>query len=208
MQLPRGAKQGLATGALGLVVLVGFFIWSLVAYRSVHQPLSLVPGRVRQDFKVNVNADYIIGIEVERKLPNETIDCLLGVDYFEPKGTCANTPSVLDVSWKLTSDGVPINTMSYAKMPLGAWSNSTIEAELASFKGQRGRRYALEFDIAQDGRQLTITNPMLVVHVDDWDYEDIVFSRSIAAVAFAVCAIIVGLKKYSLAMKVPATTHH
>jgi hypothetical protein len=209
MQISRTAKQGLATAVLGVVAPLGLFVWSTMAYRSVHQPILLVPGRVQQDFNVNFNATYVIGIEAERKLPSPTLDRLLGVADFEPKGSCSYTPSVLSVSWILKSDGTLINTSSYAKTPVGAWSKNSIKADLAWFKGQRGKQYTLDLDIAQDGTQLAVTKPMLDVEVDNWDYQDILFPWSIGSVAFAICLVYVGGKKYLVAtkgsQKLPAT---
>jgi hypothetical protein len=193
VSIPRNAKQGLAMIVLGIAVPVVFFIWSTVGYRVVYRPISLRPGHVKQTFKVNFNVSYVIGIEVERKLPNPTLDCLLGTSDFQPKGTCVDTPSVLDLRWTLSADGSPVDYGSAAKMVGGGWTAKTIEKGFISFKGERGKTYTLEMNIVKDGSKLDVTKPMLVVAIDDWDYEDMIFLPSIASLVFGVCAIVVGV---------------
>jgi hypothetical protein len=134
-----------------------------------------------------------MGIEAERKLPYETLTCLLGVeDSYTPVGQCKDIPSVLNFSWKLTRDGQCVLTGSSAKIVGGAYSDATIASEFASFEGKRGERYMLDMDFLQDGSKLSVTHPKLRIGVDGFTYEDLAVLDLMSFAFAAVCFLVGG----------------
>ena len=77
--------------------------------RPVNIPISMDIGHTRTpEFKLNMNAPYMIEIEVQKeKIPFDTLNCLLGT-AMAPMSTnlreCPDRPSVVKASWVLTSD--------------------------------------------------------------------------------------------------------
>jgi hypothetical protein len=131
-------------------------------------------------------------IEAERKLPYETLQCLLGVeDSYTPVGQCKDIPPALNFSWRLTRDGQTVSSGSSAKIVGGAYSDATIATEFASFEGKRGEQYTLDMDFPQDGSKLSITHPKLHIGVDAFTSEDLMV-LDLMSFAFAVVCCLIG----------------
>jgi len=193
VQLPRIAKIGLAIAVVGILAPITLSVWhATIHFVPVYRTIALAPGHLRQPFTLNFSGFYVMEIEVERKLPHETLQCLLGVeDSYTPAGQCRDIPPVLNFSWKLTRDGQTILTGSSAKIVGGAYSDATVASELASFEGKRGQRYTLDMDFLQDGSKLSVANPKLRIGVDGLTYEDfMVFD--LMSLAFAVICCLIG----------------
>jgi len=138
-------------------------------------------------------------IEVERKLPHETLQCLLGIRDYVPEGQCKDIAPVLQFSWKLARDGQTIQTGSSDKIVGGSYTNDSIASEFASFQGKRGQQYTLDLDFLQDGSKLSVANPKLRIGVDGMTYEDfIVFD--LMSLAFAVICVLVGGVLFALSL--------
>jgi hypothetical protein len=94
MPLSRTKLVGFAfvAGAIGL-----YGIWAIwLATRTdrpIDVPLSLAIGQIRtREFKVNLNAIYIIEIEVQKKIPFDTLNCLLGLGMSSASFGIAGVP--------------------------------------------------------------------------------------------------------------------
>ena len=65
----------------------------------VNIPISMGVGHVRtREFELNLNAPYAIDIEVQKAIPFDTLNCLLGMAKAESSTElekCRNLPSVL-----------------------------------------------------------------------------------------------------------------
>ncbi len=159
----------------------------------VLKPISLSVGHIRQPFTVNFTGTYTVRIEVERKLPFETLQCLMGVGVRErlPEGQCKNIPAVLSASWTLTDSGQIIKAGTSATADGGAYANDSIADELGWFEGKRGHHYVLDMDILQDGSALTITNPKLRVGIDEAVYEGFML-EDVVVFGWAVLACVIG----------------
>lgn len=127
-------------------------------------------GRVRsREFKVNLSESYRIEIEVEKKIPFDTLNCLLGMHMGQTStkiGDCPNRPSVVKAAWSLASKGQVVASGSSDDYRSGIWANDTISRELGHFEGQSGHGYVLDVNILADGSVLAAGNPQLVVEVD------------------------------------------
>jgi hypothetical protein len=103
MPSSRTKTVGLACVGMGIAV---YGIWALwLSSRTNHPvdvPISMVPGHVRtREFKTNLNAPFTIDIEVQKTIPFDTLNCLLGISM----GTmttalqeCPDRPSVVKAS--------------------------------------------------------------------------------------------------------------
>jgi hypothetical protein len=141
----------------------------------VNMPISMSIGRVQTPFfKLNRDAPYDIEIEVQKKIPFDVLNCLLGT-AMAPTSTelteCPNQPSVVKIAWVLESEGQIVSTGSTDTYRRGAWGNYSVARELGYFQGKKGQRYVLNLEVLTDGTALLPGNPRLKVGVDPSVYE-------------------------------------
>ena len=168
-------------GVIFLVVGIGAYgtwvLWLTTrTLRPVNIPVSMAIGHVRtREFKLNLSAPYTIQIEVQKTIPFDTLNCLLGMAMPRSSSTalgeCPDRPSVVKASWVLTSDGQTVARGSSDDDRLGGWMNDSISRELGSFQGQRGRGYVLDVSVLADGSALDLGKPRLTVDVAATLYE-------------------------------------
>jgi hypothetical protein len=190
MRMTRSTKIGLTIIGAGLLPIIVFSIWSTTLnVVPIEKPISLSVGHVRQSFTLNFTARYTMNIEVERKLPYETLRCLLGVHDYSPEGQCRNIPAVLRFEWTLAQDGKIVQAGSSASDIGGYTTTTTVGNHFASFEGKQGH-YTLDMDILQDGSALSVANPKLRIGVVESVYEMLFVNELIYFVwAFLGCAI-------------------
>lgn len=177
MRLSGTKLAGLALVASGVAL---FGIWAVwLAVRTDHPvdvPISMAVGHVRsREFKVNLNALYIIEIEVQKKIPFDTLNCLLGLGTSSTSSAlqeCPDRPSVVKASWTLTSGGQTVANGSSDDDREGDWGNDSISRILGSFHSKDGGRYVLDLNVLADGSSLALGNPRLKVRVHPMFYED------------------------------------
>src|ERR1700722_10850446 len=168
MSFPRKKQMGFTFVAVGISLYGAWILWLLTrTERPVNVPIPMTIGHVRtREFKLNLNAPYTIQIEVQKTIPFETLNCLLGTSM-APTSTdlqdCPNIPSVVKAAWILTSEGQVVAKGSSDDYRSGAWMNDSISRELGHFQSQRGRRYVLDVDVVEDGSSLAPGNPRLKV---------------------------------------------
>jgi hypothetical protein len=214
MPSSRTKTAGVAFASVGVAV---FSIWTLwLSTRTNHPvdvPISMSTGHVRtSEFKTNLSALYTIEIQVEKKIPFETLNCLLGTAMPSPTssalGECPDRPSVLKASWKLTSNGQIVASGSSDDERLGSWSNDSISRILGTFRSQSGQRYVLDVAVLADGSALALGNPRLKVEVHPMFYEDvmvggaILFFLSFALVVIGAILLVISFIKNRGARKV------
>ena len=178
MSLSRYSNVGVWFLLAGLLPVLILSLWRATLNTiPVLKPISLSVGQITQPFMVNFTGTYTVRIEAERKLPFETLQCLLGLGVQErlPEGQCNNIPAVLNASWTLTESGQIIKAGTSATADGGAYANDSIANELGWFEGKRGHHYVLEMNILQDGSALAVTNPKLRVGIDEGVYEGFMF---------------------------------
>jgi len=133
-----------------LLVLVGigtygvWILWRLTrADQPVDVPISMAVGHIRaREFRINQNAPYTIGIEVQKTIPFDTLNCLLGMAMGRSSTAlqeCPDTPSVVKASWVLTSSGYIVARGSSDDYRSGAWMNGSISRELGHFQSTADR---------------------------------------------------------------------
>jgi hypothetical protein len=171
----RLARTGIILVFLGVTVYGIWLLWLATRTKiPVAIPMSMAIGHVRTpEFRVNLSALFNIEIEVQKSIPFDRLNCLLGMDLLGPRssarplGECPDQPSVVKASWVLTSDGITVASGSTDDGPrLGSWRNDSITRQLGAFQSQSGRRYVVDVDVLADGSALRQGNPQLKVEVD------------------------------------------
>jgi hypothetical protein len=133
--------------------------WTPVSF-----PIDLRPGISRSPaFSIDLSSDYLIELEVERKLPFEQINCLLGVSPL-PNGNCVGIESPVDLRWVVSSLGRKIAEGSSEQEHGGAWSTS-ISRTIGRFRGDKGQEYRVQVESLKDASVLTSSNPRITVGV-------------------------------------------
>jgi hypothetical protein len=162
------------TGLIGFIlVLVGVsaygtsVLWLKTRTMDpVNIPILMTVGHVRtREFKLNVDMPYAIDIEVQKTIPVETLNCLLGTRVVEG-GTfedCPDRPPVVKASWSLTSDGQTVAKGSSDDYRSADWMRDYISREIGNFQGQSGRLYVLDVNVIVDGNALALGKPRLKV---------------------------------------------
>ncbi len=195
MPLSRTKLVGLIFLCVGIGVYGSWVLWLATrTERPVNIPISMAVGHVRtREFKLNMSAPYTIEVEVQKKIPFDTLNCLLGMTM-APRSTalqeCPDRPSVVKASWVLASDGHVVAHGSSDDYRSGAWANGSISRELGHFQGQSGRRYVLDVDVLADGSSLTPGNPRLKVEVHPEVYEGNMVWSAILFLAMGVMVLV------------------
>lgn len=192
MRITRTVGIGVIVIVAGLALYGGRFLWSQTrTWVPIRMPISLNGGHVRtREFKVNFKALYLVEVEVEKKIPYETLNCLLGVEDIYPD-KCKNIPSVVNVSWVLSSRGTVVALGSSLDSKGGSWTKDTIARQIGSFQSENGRQYTLDVDVLADGSSLTEGNPRLKVEVHPMYYESVAFA-DIRFLLVTVVLIVIG----------------
>jgi hypothetical protein len=176
MPSSRMKQAGVLFVFVGVSVYGTWILWlSTRADHPVDVPISMTVGHIRtREFRINQNAPYTVDIEVEKTIPFETLNCLLGITMARTSTAleeCPDRPSVVKASWQLTSGGQIVAQGSSDEYRSGAWMNGSISRELGHFESQSGRRYVLDVDVLADGSALAPGNPRLKVEVRPEVYE-------------------------------------
>jgi|HubBroStandDraft_2_1064218.scaffolds.fasta_scaffold193379_2 hypothetical protein len=186
---------GLILIGLAVAVYAAWGVW--LATRTevpVSLPITMAIGHIRTpEFKVNLNTTYLIEIEVQKKIPFDTLNCLLGLGMSDTSSAlqeCPDKPSVLNASWKLTSNGQMVARGSSDDERFGDWGSDSISRQLGRFQSQSGRRYVLDVDVLADGSALAPGNPRLKVQVHPGVYEDDAVWSAILLLVVGVLALI------------------
>ena len=131
--------------------------------RPVDMPVPMSTGHIRtSQFPINLEAVYLIEISADKnRIPAETLHCLLGYKFLD--SDCANTPSVVQASWVLSSNGQVVARGSTDGPGGGAVTNDAIARAIRFFDGEKGCCYDLDVDILGDGSKLAAGNPRLRV---------------------------------------------
>jgi len=202
----RTGRVGAALVFLGVTSYGVWMFWLLTRTEApVDTPMSMGVGHARTpEFKINLSATYVIDIEVEKKIPFEVLNCLLGTSMAATSTTfqeCPDRPSVVKASWVLTSEGHVEAHGSSEDYRSAGWRNDSISREIGSFHAQSGRRYVLDVDVLADGSALRPGNPRLKVRVDPMVveghavFDGILLLASGALVLIGIAGIIVSIGK-------------
>ncbi|MGA9721731.1 MAG: hypothetical protein WBQ86_04700 [Candidatus Binatus sp.] len=172
MRLSKTKLAGLIFICAGIGAFGTWVLWlETRTMVPVNIPISMVVGRVRtREFKLNMDAPYGFEIEVQKRIPAETLNCLLGTRVVGSSGTfedCPDRPPVVKASWLLTSGGRTVAKGSSDDYRSGDWMEDSISRELGHFQSQSGRRYVLDVNVLADGSALALGKPRLKVEAQN-----------------------------------------
>ena len=103
-------------------------------------PISLHSGRILSpEFAISATTGYRVLIEMNRSLPFQRMECLLGLELWDSPTKCRDIPEIDDLVWTVTSEGLTIAKGLSRDQKAGTYSN-TISKILGSFEAQSGKK--------------------------------------------------------------------
>lgn len=146
---------------LGSSLVIGYWYkWEPVSFA-----IDLRPGITTRSplFSINLTTNYLIELEVERNLPFEQLNCLLGLDEILGLAKCQTTPSPVDLKWSVVSpSGESVAQGISGHEHRGAWG-PTISRIIGEFRGEKGNEYLIQVESLKDASVLAPTNPRVTV---------------------------------------------
>ena len=153
-------------------------------WRVVTLPLDLKPGTIQSpEFRVDQTTRYLIELEVDRNIPFDELNCLLGQSL--PRKPCSVMP-VVDIQWTLMT-GAKTIASGASRNESGGGYGPTITKTLGRFDGSPRIPYILQLTSLIDGSKLAAANPRIVVQVHPMDYKGhFVIAQIMAMLAMGV----------------------
>lgn len=179
-----GAAAALLSGSL---LIANWYSWEPSSF-----PIDLRAGIHSQSpsFRTDLTTTYLIELEVERNIPFEELNCLLGVDPGLPDN-CRATPSPVDIKWSVFSTGKLVAKGVSKDQHDGAWG-ATISRTIGSFQGNKGYEYLVQIESVKDASILAPAKPHITIRVHPIESKGhFVFAQLLVWVASIVA--IVGL---------------
>lgn len=162
---------------IGFLVVAGVLFASAYVIVNRHNweplrsPVSLSEGRRGPfSFGADLDTDYLISIDIERKIESQKLDCMLGMSIFPER--CRGLPSLISISWRVTSDGTMIAEGNSSNYKGGGWG-PTVGRQIGSFRASKGSSYTLDLVVNKDAGSLSVANPKIVVAVHPAEYKGI-----------------------------------
>ena len=168
--MPIRDAKGLRWPALILGAALAIFASALVVsnwyqWRILALPVDLKLGVTRSaEFRVDQNVNYLVELEVERNIPFDELNCMIG----ESRKPCSVKP--VDIHWRLLNGPKEMAAGSSGNQTGGGYG-TTITKTLGRFEGSPRTPYTLEVISFVDGSALAPANPRIVVQVHPMDYK-------------------------------------
>jgi hypothetical protein len=190
-------KAGLALFVLGLAIYGG---WSWWLRTRNFVPVNVTLGsfdrpHITTQFQPNFDGLYFIEIEAQKRMPLDTLHCLMGVEADATR--CRDAGSAIDASWTVASDGQEIahgdSSASHSLPP----ESETVTRVIGEFPGRAGDNYELKVRFTKDLGTLAAAHPQLKVTVADIARTDLqsagvlVFSMAFICFLFGVVLLVV-----------------
>lgn len=133
-------------------------------YSVVDVPISLAVGTVRTPEFLVVKHWYWILVQVEKSLPFEKMNCMMGV-YSSPLDLkdCSSDDPLLRAEWVVRDGDAIVWAGSSKTTGDGMWEEKHIYKFLGGFPAQNGKKYVVEVKFTRDGTPLNVANPRLIV---------------------------------------------
>jgi len=152
-----------------LVLGVSFMVVNWAWYRTrtwsvVDKRLDLrIGSNHTQEFKVNINENFLIMLEVDRDLPPNIAEHVLGLgDLVSADRTDLHG---FRMRWALLKNGSVIKKGLSDGNGEGYWSRRTGRV-LGFFPAEKGQNYRIDWEVLDDGSELNSYHPSLKVQVD------------------------------------------
>ena len=107
MHLTKLTWIGLVCLAVASTTFGAWFLWLQTRIdKPVDVPVLLTIGRVHiPEFRINLSGPYEISVEAKKRIPFDTLNCLLGMS--PPPQKC-DQQAIVQATWAVTSNGVVI----------------------------------------------------------------------------------------------------
>src|ERR1051326_8659341 len=187
---------GLCIGFLvvgGVLFTAAYIIANRYSWESLRSPVSLTEGRRGPfSFCTDLDTNYLISIDVERKIEFEKLGCMRGMSTFpEP---CHGLPSLIDISWRVTGNGKTAGEGNSSNYKGGGWG-PTVQRQIGSFRASKGSAYTLDLIVNKDAGSLNVASPKIVVAVHPAEYKgNVVIAQLIGmgAILFGLIGLVLG----------------
>ena len=162
-------RLGIISGMLGALFLVpcasaGSHKEHPYRHSDVDMPVSLAAETVQTpEFSV-ASHWYWIMIQVEKPLPFQQMECMMGVTsgQLDSKGCSSNDP-LLRADWTVWDGEHIVDQGSIPDRCACQFENRYIFKFLGSFAGEAGKKYVVKVKFTKDGTPLNVANPHLIV---------------------------------------------
>lgn len=158
----KAIRRGFGLGAAGFLVLGVFAVWQWVASEPLEIPSSLHAGEhISREFTARQNHLYLVGIEIQKALPFDESNCLLGIS--EPPDPPCGSVRPMVAEWTLQNRGKVIARGSDSDRHSGSWGNDSIQCVLGTFRATAGENYVLDMHFVEGADQLAAAHPRVKV---------------------------------------------
>lgn len=168
--------------------LIGIAILAVGAFsgRVLEFPVALVPGTTwAPSFRVTRGVRHVVLLELDRTIPLQELECLLGQAAFRPP--CAMEP-IVRIDWKLRRGAREVASGT-SHQGTSAVGEDGVAVLIGQFEATAWSRYVLELDPLLDGSALAAANPRVVVQFHPEVTKGFHISAPLIAFATGVAAI-------------------
>jgi hypothetical protein len=165
------------------LILGGLFLLSAIYVQNSHKwtpvsfPIDLKPGVTRSPaFRVNLSTDYEIELEVDRSLPLDQLNCLLGIHYDQK--VCTKLPSPILLNWVVLSDGTAIKKGASEDIRAGSWG-PTVARTIGRMAFEKDRDYFMDVMSLRDVSMLAAATPRISIVVNPAEIETYVIASQL-----------------------------
>jgi hypothetical protein len=165
----RDKRLGQICGATGALFLMlgassGSHKYYVDKYSDVNMPLSLAIGTVRTPEFSMGSEWYDILIQVEKPLPLDQMECMLGVTLgpLDESG-CSTDDPLLRADWAVWDGGRIVDKGSIPNRCACKFEDKYIYKLLGRFSEEAGKKYVVEVKFTKDGTRLNLAHPHLIV---------------------------------------------
>lgn len=141
---------------------------SALCQQVLNIPVTLEKGTVRSpDFTVK-HKQYLIKLQADNTIPDGQLRCMLGIHYASQPDHCEmlGFHLAVEAEWTLYADSQPVaHGTVQGKDENGEFSKHQTCRWIASFMGEKGKKYVLEVTFTKDGTALRDANPRLIVEL-------------------------------------------
>ena len=178
---------GVILGAALVIYGSAFTVLRWYDWTALSLPIDLKPGMTRSpEFRVDQKTSYLVELEVDRKIPFDELNCLLGESISQKP--CA-VKSVVDIQWVLMN-GFKEIASGTSRNEKGGGYGPTITKTLGRFEGSPRTPYVLQVTSLMDGSALTPAGPRIVVQVHPMNYKGyFVVAQLMAMLAMGIAVI-------------------
>ena len=180
---------GLALIVLGVIPYGSMWLWvgrQQQTWQPLSSPISLHKGqRISPEFETRASIGYQLLVEMDRSLPFQRMECLLGLAGWDSEKTCVGVSEIDNIRWTVRSGNVVIATGSSRDRRAGTYSD-TISKIIGPFEAEKGRRYTVLLDVLEDASELDRTNPRLVIQTFPGYWEGTIILWQLTAYAGVV----------------------